>query len=232
MQVIHGDIFAEVVNEKYNGSKKAITITTNGITDKNGNAVMGKGIALTAKQKFPGIEVAFGRLLNMYGNHVFCLGTDNNGAIFSFPTKHHWRDRSDIELIKQSCHELIKRVNLIKFDYIFLPPVGCGNGGLNLKDVLNVVMPILREDKYIMCVPDTMTIPNINGIDPKFTFEFTQEEVNELTRTLMGRLDLDIDPQKKDAMKRGNEADYERFKYLYDINKQLFDKISHCSKIF
>lgn len=78
-------------------------ITTNGALRKNGNAIMGKGIALDARRRYPDLEIILGRLLREYGNHVFKLG---NGLI-SFPTKRHWKEDSDIELIKRSAQELV-----------------------------------------------------------------------------------------------------------------------------
>ena len=57
-------------------------------------AVMGRGVALQAKSRFPGIEHALGKLIREYGNHVGVIprlaGWPPVAAI-SFPVKHHWR---------------------------------------------------------------------------------------------------------------------------------------------
>jgi len=128
-------------------------ITTNGALRSNGDAIMGKGIALQAKQRYPRIEYTLGRLIQKYGNHVFYLG---NGLI-SFPTKHHWRDnKSDIELIKRSAVEL---VSLFKGDVpidnksnrrILLTRPGCGSGNLNWTDVRPVLQTILNSNEFIV----------------------------------------------------------------------------------
>lgn len=128
-------------------------ITTNGTLRSNGNAIMGKGIALQARQRYPKIEFTLGRLIQKYGNHVFYIG---NGLI-SFPTKHDWRDdKSDIELIKRSAIEL---VSLLKGDVpiknksnrrILLTRPGCGSGNLNWADVRPILQTILDNNEFII----------------------------------------------------------------------------------
>lgn len=128
-------------------------ITTNGTLRSNGNAIMGKGIALQARQRYSRIEFTLGRLIQKYKNHVFYLG---NGLI-SFPTKHDWRDdKSDIGLIKRSAMEL---VSLFKGDVpiknksnrrILLTRPGCGSGNLNWTDVRPILQTILNSDEFIV----------------------------------------------------------------------------------
>ena len=128
-------------------------ITTNGALRSNGDAIMGRGIALQAKQKYSRIETTLGRLIQKYGNHSFYLG---NGLI-SFPTKHHWRDEiSDIGLIKRSAIEL---VSLLKGDVpiksksnrrILLTRPGCGNGNLDWAEVRHTLQPILNSNEFIV----------------------------------------------------------------------------------
>lgn len=64
------------------------------------------------------------------------------------------------------------------------------------------------------------------------TFTFTQEEVNELTRTLLGRLDLDLDPKRKEAAKNGKINSYETLNKLYNINFAILLKVSSKSQDF
>ena len=128
-------------------------ITTNGALTSNGDAVMGKGIALQAKQRYSRIEITLGRLIQKYGNHVFYLGY----GLVSFPTKHHWRDyKSDIGLIKISAMEL---VSLFKGDIpiknksdrrILLTRPGCGNGNLNWAEIRPILQTILNSDEFIV----------------------------------------------------------------------------------
>lgn len=128
-------------------------ITANGTLRTNGDAIMGKGIALQAKQRYNRVETTLGRLIQKYGNHVFFVGH----GLISFPTKHEWRDsKSDIGLIKRSAIEL---VSLFKGDVpikskvnrrILLTRPGCGSGNLDWKEVKPVLQAILSSNEFIV----------------------------------------------------------------------------------
>ena len=139
MKEISGDIW------DYHKQENWIVVTTNGTVNRNGACVMGKGIALQAKQRFPRLPHDLGSIIKLRGNHVtlqpYC-------HIFTFPTKHDWWERSDLELIKQSCKELVEIVSAFKPPFYLVRP-GCSNGRLNWKDV----KPILEkyfDDRFIV----------------------------------------------------------------------------------
>ena len=142
----------------YPGSKVGIAITTNGIVKNNGAAVMGKGVALTATKIFPGIDRVLGNKLKESGNHVHHLGIfrymDHNVSVFSFPTKHDWRNDSDLSLIIQSAKEIEALTDDIHSDTycnnIFMPMPGCGCGNLKEQDVVAALNPILSH-KFCLC---------------------------------------------------------------------------------
>jgi len=115
-------------------------ITTNAITDKNGNAVMGKGIALQAKERYPGIEKKLGELLKNEGNHVFELVPDK---LISFPVKNDWKDKANFELIERSCIELLYLIQERKWNKVVMVRPGCGCGGLDWLEVKTVVENLL-----------------------------------------------------------------------------------------
>ncbi len=105
-------------------------ITTNGTVKKNGEAVMGRGVALQAATMYPSLAWELGQFLNDYGNTLaFWGGFDLD--LFTFPVKHNWWAAADIELIKQSCTQLINLLDDTQvFHRVLLPAPGCGNGGL------------------------------------------------------------------------------------------------------
>lgn len=132
----HGDLF------KY-------PKTTNGMIKQNGRAVMGAGIAKTFDQKFD-LSKMLGACLKAMGNHAYNLGIYGNGFhIFSFPTKDDWRDNSKIELIEQSCHELVSLMDKLKLNNCYLPLPGCGCGGLNPNNVIPRIGQIL-DDRFVL----------------------------------------------------------------------------------
>ena len=121
-----------------------VCITTNGIIKKDGTLVMGAGIALQAKQRFPDVPGILADMVLTHGNRAFYLPVQN---IFSFPTKDHWREKSDINLIAQSCHDIVDITNQMGFTEVFLPKPGCANGQLDWMAVEIVIAHIL-DDRF------------------------------------------------------------------------------------
>jgi O-acetyl-ADP-ribose deacetylase (regulator of RNase III) len=103
--------------------------------------VMGKGIALQFKQAFPDNysayeaackrgEVEIGRMF-VFDRNTF----DNPRIIINFPTKKHWRGKSKIKDIESGLRALIEVVKSKSIRSIAVPPLGCGNGGLDWNQV-------------------------------------------------------------------------------------------------
>lgn len=118
-----------------------LVITTNGFVKSSGAAVMGRGIALQAKNKYSGIEYLLGQMITDSGNIVQKILPD----IISFPVKHNWWEKADIELIKSSCIQLLELIG--ENETVLLPKPGCGNGGLRWEDVKIEVEKIL-DDRF------------------------------------------------------------------------------------
>jgi len=107
----------------------------------NMQGVMGKGIALEFKKRFPENyefyrqaceqgQVQIGKML------VFtkpALLTPQ--YIINFPTKQHWRGKSKIEYIQRGLEDLVRVVQEYGIRSIALPPLGCGHGGLRWEQV-------------------------------------------------------------------------------------------------
>jgi len=122
-------------------------ITTNGIVKNNMRAVMGAGVAKEARDKFPGIDLTLGVMINNFGNRPHLINLDP--VIVSFPTKWHWKEKADIKLIEKSAHNLVKIADALNFTFVSMPRPGCGNGGLAWEDVRKVIEPILDHRFYI-----------------------------------------------------------------------------------
>ena len=124
-----------------------IAIPTNGTVKRNGEAVMGRGVALQARKKFPDLPEGLGACIKRYGNRVVILdGPTKLRKMVSFPVKHNWWEKADLKLIEESAKQL---ASLCPQEEIYLPRVGCGNGKLDWKDV----KPILEkyfDDRFII----------------------------------------------------------------------------------
>ena len=139
------EIYNQDIFKIANSSNEAICITTNGLCKSNGDAVMGKGIAKTANDYFH-LSTRLGEYLRTYGNRAFDMGLfsfNNNEPyhVLTFPTKHHWKYPSDINLIKTSAEQIVQICDKRGITKCYLPPVGCANGKL---DYETVVKPVLK----------------------------------------------------------------------------------------
>lgn len=103
--------------------------------------VMGKGIALQFKKAFPANFMAYARACKAGEVHlgamfVFATGSLHNPRfLVNFPTKQDWRSRSRIEDIRTGLQSLVAEIRGRRIRSIAIPPLGCGNGGLDWRDV-------------------------------------------------------------------------------------------------
>lgn len=129
------------------------------INTVNCEGYMGKGIAYQFKQTFP---VNFHAYNLFCKNHLLKPGSlhytrEQNKLIINFPTKNKWREKSKIEYIKDGLDELVKLIKELDISSIAIPPLGCGNGGLNWNDVrpiiLNSLEPISESTEILLYEP-------------------------------------------------------------------------------
>jgi O-acetyl-ADP-ribose deacetylase (regulator of RNase III) len=113
--------------------------------------VMGKGIALMFKEAFPdnfrAYEEAVKRKEVRVG-HMFVtenLALDGPKWLINFPTKKHWRQPSKFEWIAEGLKDLRRVIEEKGIHSIALPPLGCGNGGLEWSDVRPEIARALAE---------------------------------------------------------------------------------------
>ena len=108
--------------------------------------VMGKGIALQFKHKWPENFKAYARACKdraVLPGRMFVFdagGLVKPHYIINFPTKRDWRERSRIEYIDAGLIDLVRQVEHLGIRSISIPPLGCGNGGLNWSTVRDRIM--------------------------------------------------------------------------------------------
>jgi O-acetyl-ADP-ribose deacetylase (regulator of RNase III) len=102
---------------------------------------MGKGIALQFKQAFPENFEFYERACrdgDVQPGKMLVFATQlmiSPKFIINFPTKRHWRGNSRIEDIEDGLTALVEEVRNHKIKSIAVPPLGCGNGGLDWNDI-------------------------------------------------------------------------------------------------
>lgn len=112
----------------------------------NTRGVMGKGIALQVKQRWPDVERAYRqacergevRLGEMHVVERAAL-TDGPRVVINFPTKEHWRSKSRLADIELGLRDLRQVIASLDVSSVAIPPLGCGNGGLQWADVLPLI---------------------------------------------------------------------------------------------
>lgn len=135
----------EIVGNIWQYPAHKIVITTNGTVKSNGELVMGRGLALQAKTKFPNLAYDLGQAVTLNGNHVQRI--PKYLSLISFPVKHNWYEKADLKLIERSCFEL---KHIIDSDLIYvMPRPGCGNGKLSWNEVKDLVA-ILPDNVHII----------------------------------------------------------------------------------
>ena len=103
--------------------------------------VMGKGIALMFKEAFPANFRAYEEACKRKEVRVGHMFVTENHALdgprwlINFPSKQHWRQPSKFEWIVDGLEDLRRVIEEKKITSIALPPVGCGNGGLEWSEV-------------------------------------------------------------------------------------------------
>jgi O-acetyl-ADP-ribose deacetylase (regulator of RNase III)/uncharacterized protein YwgA len=106
--------------------------------------VMGKGIALEFKRRYP--EMFMEYVLKCDRNEVkpgipYVYQNLEGVSILNFPTKDHWRSPSRLSYIVEGLDWFVDHFAEYKIESIAFPPLGCGNGGLEW----NAVGPIMYQ---------------------------------------------------------------------------------------
>lgn len=111
--------------------------------------VMGKGIALAFKNRYPKMfEVykdACEKKKFQMGKLMLCHAPDH--LILLFPTKENWRNPSKLEYIEKGLDRFVKNYAEKNISSIAFPKLGCGNGELKWEDV----KPLM--EKYLKPLP-------------------------------------------------------------------------------
>jgi O-acetyl-ADP-ribose deacetylase (regulator of RNase III) len=100
--------------------------------------VMGKGIALEFKKRYPAMfedYVARCRLKQVRLGEPYLFRDLGGTMILNFPTKDHWRSPSRLKDIDDGLEYFVKHAADWGVTSVAFPPLGCGNGGLAWADV-------------------------------------------------------------------------------------------------
>ncbi len=131
--------------------------------------VMGKGIALMFKERFPDNYAAYARACKAgevrLGEMFVTRGVELHGPrwIINFPTKGHWRQRAKFEWVRDGLVALHAVIRENQIRSIAIPPLGCGNGGLDWQLVRPLIETALGdlEDVEVVVYEPTAAYQNV-----------------------------------------------------------------------
>ena len=114
--------------------------------------VMGKGIALQFSRRFPEIMPIYESACKdgaLVVGRVQLIrlsvlpGVTGPAYIINFPTKKHWKGDSRIEYVETGLQSLRAEIEKHGIKSVAVPPLGCGLGGLNWRDVRGKIVESL-----------------------------------------------------------------------------------------
>ncbi|MBX2930288.1 MAG: macro domain-containing protein [Saprospiraceae bacterium] len=144
--------------------------------------VMGKGIALQFREQFPENYKQYRAAVKngeLHTGKMFVTEMqrmDQLRYIINFPTKQHWKAPSQMAYIREGLHDL-RRVLIEKnIRSVAIPPLGCGNGGLDWQEVrplieaaigdLNIDIVIYEPSAEVALRLEKETKPRQAGLTP------------------------------------------------------------------
>lgn len=120
----------------------------------NCKGVMGKGLALQAKQKWPKMFEIYKSFCEgacpsypdgLEPGGVVCIQHVPNKFIACLATKDDWKNPSKLEWVEKGLKELVVMSMKINFCHIAIPRIGCGLGGLDWCDVKPIVYRVFEN---------------------------------------------------------------------------------------
>lgn len=117
------------------------------INTVNTVGVMGRGVALQFKEKYPEnyrLYKAACQRGHVRTGQMFVTETGlvtNPRYIINFPTKEHWKGFSRLDYIEKGLDELVAVIQQLGIQSVAMPPLGSGNGGLQW----SIVKPLILQ---------------------------------------------------------------------------------------
>lgn len=147
--------------------------------------VMGKGLALSFKQRYPEMFDSYKKICEkkqfFIGKLLLYYAPDH--WVLLFPTKEHWRYPSKLEYIEKGLIKFVQQFAEKNITSIAFPKLGCGNGELNWKDVKPMMENYLNNlpiDVYIyLGYNDTAVLPEHKN--PNKTMEWLKSNAKDMS---------------------------------------------------
>lgn len=112
--------------------------------------VMGKGVALECKKRYPAMFEVYKRLCEQHkiAIGVLYIWTCPDKRVLLFPTKKHWRNPSKLEYLEKGLDSFKRNYKKMGLKSIAFPKLGCNCGGLDWESQVRPLM-----EKYLKDIP-------------------------------------------------------------------------------
>ena len=166
--------------------------------------VMGKGVALEFKKRWPANFKAYKKLCDakeLTPGRMFIFDTNelfpSEGAryLVNFPTKAHWRSKSKLSYVEEGLEALQAEIKTHGIKSIAIPPLGCGNGGLDWADVKPLIVSMLSglDDVEVVVFPPKDAVDEPEHVHSSLPMTYARavllKSLNDLERFFDGSFD-------------------------------------------
>lgn len=183
--------------------------------------VMGKGLALEFKNKYPEL---FADYVDKCKSGKVRTGTpyvfkaDDGTMIINFPTKDHWRSPSRLSYILEGLDWFADNYAKYGITSVAFPPLGCGNGGLTWK----VVGPIMYQK--LKGLPIEVEIYAPFGVNKnEITDDYLSQSI--MADEALGQSNLKVNPKwylLLEAIRELNDR-----KYSLKVGRTIYQKLCY-----
>jgi O-acetyl-ADP-ribose deacetylase (regulator of RNase III)/uncharacterized protein YwgA len=125
-------MFRALIGDLFESQAQTLVNTVNCV------GVMGKGVAEQFKRRFPQMFEDYKRRVERKAVRLgepYLYRAPSGDHIINFPTKDHWRSPSRLSDIERGLDYLVDHLAEWGVTSLALPPLGCGNGGLDWSEV-------------------------------------------------------------------------------------------------
>jgi len=126
---------------------------------------MGKGIAITFRQKWPVMYQEYKKhcLTNQFKLGEVLYWQEEGYHIFNLGTQKHWRSNAELNAIKNAITTMLILAEQKDIKTIALPKIGAGLGGLNWEVVKDTIQQIAEQTQITLIVVEEY-IENVSPI--------------------------------------------------------------------
>ena len=183
--------------------------------------VMGKGVAAEFKKHYPQMFADYfarcsAKQVKLGEPYLYqdLLGK----SVINFPTKGHWRSPSRLDDIVRGLDYLVEHADEWSLKSLAIPPLGCGNGGLDWA----LVGPIMYQKLSKLGIPVEIYAP-YGTSQGQLTPEFLDQAMT--AENIKGRQRQKLNPSWLTILEVVSELSKQR--YANPVGRTIFQKIAY-----